>query len=198
MPVYDKWLDFYEDVLCQYREEEILDLGCGNGANTLYLHERGYKVVAADFSKEALGNIEKNIFGVQTMYLDLLKDFWIKDNRYSVIIADLCLHYFDDGTTKKIMREIKRILKDNGVFLARVARMDDYNFGAGEGKEVEHHYYFEGDYTKRFFDEEDVNKYFSIIGDLEYRKTSMVRDEDEYRQEKMLYEIKVLKKKLIV
>ncbi len=194
VPVYDNWLDKYRSILDSFKDEVILDLGCGNGANALYLNERGYKVLAADFSYEALENIKKNIIGVKTMYLNMLTDFLIEDEMYSVVVADLCLHYFDDATTKNIMNEIRRILKKDGVLLARVARVDDYHFGACEGKELEHHFYFEGDYTKRFFDEEDVKKYFSIIGDVEFKKTSMVRDEEEYSKEKMLYEIKVLKK----
>lgn len=193
VPVYDNWLDDYKDILDKYKDSTILDLGCGLGANTLYLKERGYKVVAADFSEEALNSINKNIGDVETININLLNDFPLQDGSYLVVIADLCLHYFDDKTTKNIMKEIKRILKDNGVLLARVARVDDYNFGACEGEEVEHHFYFEGDYTKRFFYEEDVENYFSIVGDVEYKKTSMIRDEEEYSKEKRLFEVKVVK-----
>ncbi len=194
VPVYDNWLDEYKDILERHKDIPILDLGCGLGANTLYLKERGYKVVAADFSEEALKSIRKNIGDVETININLLNDFPLRNGTYFVVIADLCLHYFDDQTTKNIMKEIKRILVDDGVLLARVARVDDYNFGACEGEEVEHHFYFEGDYTKRFFDEEDVKKYFSIVGDVLYEKTSMVRDEEEYSKEKRLFKVKAMKR----
>lgn len=193
VPVYDNWLDDYKDILDKYKDSTILDLGCGLGANTLYLKERNFKVVAADFSEEALNNINDNIGNVKTMNINLLNDFPLQDGSYSIVIADLCLHYFDDKVTKNIMKEIKRILKQDGVLLARVARVDDYNFGACEGEEVEHHFYFEGDYTKRFFDEKDIENYFSIVGKVEYRKTSMIRSEEEYSKEKRLFEVKVVK-----
>jgi len=35
-PTYDKWLEKYDEDL-QIRKSEILDLGCGIGANTAYL-----------------------------------------------------------------------------------------------------------------------------------------------------------------
>ncbi|MBQ7649341.1 MAG: methyltransferase domain-containing protein, partial [Victivallales bacterium] len=38
---------------------KILDLGCGIGANTQYLIERGYHVLSADYSREALKSIER-------------------------------------------------------------------------------------------------------------------------------------------
>ena len=44
----------------------------------------------------------------KTLYLDMMKDFPIEDNSYSLIIADLSLHYFDNATTIHIMNEIKR------------------------------------------------------------------------------------------
>ena len=77
--------------------------------------------------------------------------------------------------------------------LARVASVNDFNFGAGVGEELEKNFYFEGDYTKRFFDLEDVNRYFGIIGTVEAEETSMTRDEEEYLKPKALYKVKVKK-----
>lgn len=93
------------------------------------------------------------------------------------------------------MREIKRILNNNGILLSRVASVNDFNFGAGVGEELERNYYFEGDYTKRFFDFEDINKYFGIIGSVQAEETQMTRNEDEYLKPKILYKVKVEKGK---
>lgn len=193
VPVYDLWLDEYKDILENNKDNEILDLGCGIGADTLYLIERGYNVLSCDFSNEALKSIQNNIPNSKTLYLDMMQKFPVEDNTYSLIIADLSLHYFDNETTMHIMREIKRILKDNGILLSRVASVNDFNFGAGVGEELEKNYYFEGDYTKRFFDFEDVNKYFGLIGSVEAEETQMIRNEDEYSKPKILYKIKVQK-----
>ena len=191
IPAYDLWLDEYKDILEQNKKNTILDLGYGIGADTLYLLERGYDVLSCDFSNAALKSIRDNIPNSKTLYLDMMKDFPIEDNSYSLIIADLSLHYFDNATTIHIMNEIKRIMKQDGTLLARVASVNDFNFGAGVGQELEKNYYFEGDYTKRFFDLEDVNKYFGIIGGVETEETQMTRNEAEYSKPKMLYKIKV-------
>lgn len=193
---YDLWLDEYKNILDENKDNEILDLGCGIGADTLYLLERGYNVLSCDFSVEALKSIENNIPNSKTFYLDMMKKFPIDDKKYSLIIADLSLHYFNNETTIHIMKEIKRILKDGGVLLARVASVNDFNFGAGQGEKQENNCYFEGAYTKRFFDLEDVNKYFSIIGDVEAKESQMTRDEEEYSKPKVLYTIKVEKREL--
>lgn len=195
IPVYDLWLDEYKDILEKNKDNDILDLGCGIGADTLYLIERGYNVLSCDFSKEALKNVEDNIPNSKTMYLNMLEKFPIDNDTYSLIIADLSLQYFNSQDTIHIMNEIKRILKTDGILLARVASVNDFNFGAGVGEELEKNFYFEGDYTKRFFDLEDVNRYFGIIGSVEAEETSMTRDEDEYLKSKILYKVKVMKGK---
>ena len=63
VPVYDLWLDEYKNIL-------MLDLGCGIGADTLYLLERGYNVLSCDFSVEALKSIENNIPNSKKFYLE--------------------------------------------------------------------------------------------------------------------------------
>ena len=191
IPAYDLWLDEYINLFD--KEKEILDLGCGIGADTLYLIERGYKVLSCDFSNEALQSIKDNIPNSKTMYLDMRKTFPFGDNSFSIIVADLSLHYFDNETTIHIMNEIKRILANNGILLARVASTKDVNFGAGIGEQLEKNYYFEGAYTKRFFDLDDINKYFRIIGNIEVKETEMIRNEEEYSKPKKLYVIKGVK-----
>ncbi len=192
-PAYDKWLDKYDEEL-KKRNSEILDLGCGIGANTAYLLERGYTVLSCDISREALKNIEENIPNSKVLYLDMTKKISIPNNSYAIVLADLCLQYFCEEDTFHIVSEIKRILKPDGILLARVARTDDYDYGAGIGEMMEKNYYFEGNYYKRFFDDNDIERFFKDFGKLEYEKTSLIRDEETYQKPKQVYEIKVIKK----
>lgn len=189
IPAYDLRLDKFTDILQKNKNKEILDLGCWIGADTQYLIERGYKVLSCDFANEALKSIEKNIPNSRTLNINMMKKFPIKDETYSLIIADLSLHYFDNKTTTKIMEEIKRILKPNGILLARVATIKDTNFWAGKWEEIEKNFYLVEWYKKRFFNKEDVQKYFWIIWNVKAKETEMTRDEDEYKKIKKLYEI---------
>lgn len=93
--------------------------------------------MSCDFSKEALKNIKETIPNTSGKYLNLLEPFKIKDNTYYLIIPDLSLHYFDNETTIQIMKEIRTILKKDGILLARVASIHDFNFGVGVGEQLE-------------------------------------------------------------
>lgn len=184
-PSYDLWLDKYEDILQKSSDEAIVDLGSGSGGDTLYLNERGYKVIACDYSEEALSIINKHIPEAKTLNVDLTKALPFEDNSIKIIIADLSLHYFNEATTKDILREIKRILKKDGYLIGRVNSLNDVNYGANQGEEVEKHYYLTKDGYKRFFDENDINFFFRNYKIEHCIESSIFK----YGSEKIVYEI---------
>lgn len=186
--VYDNWLDDYKSVLDKCKTP-ALDLGCGTGNDTLYLTERGFKVIACDYSEIALDKIKNTFANVETKLIDISEPLPFNDNSFDLIIADLSLHYFDEKTTKSIMREIKRILNPNGHLLARVNSTADINHGAGQGKKIEENFYFVEGYNKRFFDVSDAERFFSIIGKAEIKEADMLR----YSKPKKVIEVNVEK-----
>jgi hypothetical protein len=57
---YDDWLEDFQTIISNV-DTEIIDLGCGiTGNNTLYLLERGKKVISCDFAEEALKSVSSN------------------------------------------------------------------------------------------------------------------------------------------
>ena len=139
--IYDNWLDDYKQILSKIKTS-VLDLGCGTGNDTLYLVERGFKVIACDYSETALDKIRKELNKIETRLVDISEKLPFGDNCFDLIIADLSLHYFDEKTTKNIMKEIKRVLKPKGHLLARVNSIEDVNHGAGKGKIIEKKFLF--------------------------------------------------------
>ena len=115
-----------------------------------------------------------------------------EDNLTDIIIGDLSLHYFTEQQTFKILDEIKRVLKPNGLLLFRVNSVKDVNYGAGEGKELEPHLYETDDgLYKRFFDAEDIEKFFSSWEKLYMREETLGR----YGSEKILWRVAMQVKK---
>lgn len=185
---YDDWLDKYKDILSKAKTS-ILDLGCGEGNDTLYLKERGYDVISLDYSKAALDIVKNNIKGSKTVLADISKELPFENNSFDIVIADLSLHYFDKNTTKKILSEIKRILTPHGHLLARVNSTDDINYGANQGTKIEEDFYFVSGYNKRFFTPESAEDLFSLIG-----KTTVIESEmTRYTKMKKVIEIMSIK-----
>jgi len=162
----DSWLDAFELTRSNL---PIIDLGCGSGNNIPRLLETGRPVIPCDYSDLAIKNIRKNFPEIKRFEcFDMTEGLPFPDNFTDLIIADLSLHYFSEKVTFQILAEIKRVLKADGTLLFRLNSMNDANYGAGIGEEVEKHYYFTGESSyKRFFDEEDI-RHFWKDWNLEY------------------------------
>ena len=188
-PQYDLWLDKYKEILDVSKNQTIIDLGCGTGGDTLYLKKRGYSVLSVDNSDEALASVKNNILNSETKNLNIAERLPFEDESIQLIIADLSLHYFNDNTTKKIIKELKRVLKAKGHLIIRVNSINDINYGAGEGEEIEKHFYLSKTGFKRFFDEEDISSYF-YEWDIEYLEEDKI---DRYGNDKKAFEVLVKK-----
>lgn len=161
----DDWLENFMDEINNC-DTPIIDLGCGEGNDTLFLINKGKEVIPCDFSQNTINNIVRNFPEInEAKCFDMVNGLPFPENFTDIIIADLSLHYFCKEDTIKIINDIRRVLRKNGVLIFRVNSINDINYGAGKGKEIERHFYELEDGTyKRFFDKEDIESFF---GDYE-------------------------------
>lgn len=192
-PKYDLWLDKYENVLIKSKDTPIIDLGCGFGNDTLYLNERGYEVISCDFSEKALKRLSNFIENLSVKCFDLKDGLPFEDNCAKVVISDLSLHYFTWIDTQKILKEIKRVLMNEGVLLCRVNSTNDINYGVGQGISIEENFYNIDGNLKRFFNEPQLKELFKDW-DIQYIDETEI---NRYKMSKIVWEISIKKIKKI-
>jgi SAM-dependent methyltransferase len=182
----DNWLERFDDIINK-TTLPILDLGCGGGNDTLYLLNKGKPVIPCDQSEKAVQRIKKNFPEItETKCFNMLDGLPFPDDSFEVIIADLCLHYFTERDTTKIISELQRILMPGGYLMLRVNSVNDVNHGAGQGIEVEPHLYeTESGMLKRYFDEVDIRMFFKDHR-IEYLKEETM---SRYKLEKKLFNV---------
>ena len=187
----DDWLVDFNQIISSC-DTPILDLGCGSGNDTLYLIQKGKRVISCDQSANAIENIRNNFPEIyDAKCFDMLDGLPFEDNSFQVVIADLCLHYFREKDTFALLDEIRRILTDEGYLIFRVNSINDKYHGAGEGAEIEHHLYETKDKRfKRFFDEADIRYFFKDF-DIKYLNEETM---GRYEREKILYRCLAKKK----
>jgi len=188
-PKYDLWLDKYDNMLIKSIDVPIIDLGCGFGNNTLYLKERGYEVIACDFSEEALKVLSNLFNNLNVKCFDMQDGLPFENSTARVIISDLSLHYFSWKDTQKILKEISRVLMKDGILLCRFNSINDRNYGAGQGIEIEENFYDIDGNLKRFFSEEQLRELFKDW-DIQYIEESEM---NRYNNIKIAWEIAIKK-----
>ncbi len=100
----------------------VLELGCGNGLfwkATAGRVPAGWKVIASDFSPGMLADAKKNIGdAVADISLEVVdaEHIQYENKSFDSVIANHMLYHIPDRP--KALSEIRRVLKDDGVFYA--------------------------------------------------------------------------------
>lgn len=168
----DNWITEYLDYLP--KTGKILDLGCGIGQYSNYFYNLGYNVSACDISKKAIETLNKNNVHINAKIQDMNKSLEYDDNEFDIVFANLSIHFLSDENTVKLMNEIKRILKPNGIFVGCVNSTKAYEFIKDHVIELEDNFYDSNGRTVRLFDEESFNKYF-----VDYENIMLIENEND-------------------
>ena len=84
----------------------------------------------------------------------------INDNEFDIVFANLSIHFFNEEDTQKLLNEIHRILKPNGLFIGSVNSTSAYEFIKDHVTEIEKNYYASNGRNVRLFDESQFEMYF--------------------------------------
>lgn len=110
-------LEIYEISNSLPKSAKILDAGCGDGRNALYMAEKGFSVDAFDISA---GGIEKLTLLARQKGIEV--NAWVQDlaeyvfkDRYDLIISHGVLHLVARDTWTRFIRDMRSHTRINGV-----------------------------------------------------------------------------------
>jgi len=135
----------------------VLELGTGQGQDSIYFRSRGYSVISTDREVGIIERADSNAHeflggsygAMRFQLLDLSREFNLRDTSIDIAYAHLSLHYFDTQTTEQIFAEIYRVLKPGGILAFLVNSVNDPEYNTGTKLEAD---YFETEgTTKRYF-----------------------------------------------
>ena len=169
----DLWIDEYKNYFNS--KGKCLDLGCGIGQFSKQLIKYGYDVVSVDISDIALNKVKD--FNKNVIKLDMRERLPFLDSEFDLVFANLSIHYFSDKDTKKLLLEIKRILKDNGLFIGSVNGIQGLQVIQNEAQEIEYHFYEYKNTLKRLFDVNDIKKYLADFNIIKIDEKETIRYE---------------------
>ena len=114
---YTVTMKYIDEVLKNYENPKILDLGAGCGAYSIPLSEY-YDVTALELVKHNLKVIEKNSKNIKLIHGNATNLSMLNDNTYDVILIFGPMYHLISKEEKiKCLMEAKRVLKTNGTIL---------------------------------------------------------------------------------
>ena len=154
--------DFYSFLKLKKVKGNLLDLGCGNGRNTVFFEKKGFNVLGIDFAPSAVKVCKEYAKSKNSkanfVSGDVLK-YPFKKNYFDVIVDCGCLHHIRKQYWTKYKNNLLKSIKEKGYFYLH--GISD----CAENKKLPKHPYKRkwvvknGHYTS-FFSKKDIQDFF--------------------------------------
>lgn len=114
---------------------KVLDLGCGNGRNSLYLANKGFDVTAWDKNPNSLSNLQRirEAEGLNNLHIDRVDlNNLTFDGEYDFILSTVVMMFLEAKTIPGLIANMQRCTKPGGHNLI-VAAMDTADYPCNVG-----------------------------------------------------------------
>ena len=183
----DFWLEpceesyYYAEKWRREGRRSVLDLGCGLGRHSVLFARYGFKVTAADISDEALGYLKKNSRenGIEmTCRKADMEQLPFPDCGFDCVFAMHSAGHTDSEGIKRVMAEIKRVLKPDGTVFMTLCSKDSETFTRSDLPKVDDNTVLKNEAPEQgvphfFADREDIKRLFA---DFELVKVRHIDD----------------------
>jgi tellurite methyltransferase len=151
---------------------EALDLGCGEGRNSLLLAHYGYHVHAIDSSSQGIQKLEKyaHSLGLDTIESAVadVRTVQLAANFYNAIVAVTILDHIAEEEGKKVAKAIINTLKPGGFVFIEAFTIHDPSANAAK---KEHEMISEtASFVQHYFDENELAAWFFTLETLKYEE----------------------------
>ncbi len=151
----------------------LLELGCGNGRDSIFFASKGLNVTAIDSSDKAIEMLQNmdipgNIFFVCD---DFVTAAALYTGQYEYCYSRFSLHAINEQQESEVIENVYNVLKDGGSFFVEVRSVNDELYGKGEqvGRNAFH---YQGHF-RRFVEKSELeNKMKSAGFVVEYSEES--------------------------
>jgi ubiquinone/menaquinone biosynthesis C-methylase UbiE len=101
-------------------EGKVLDFGCGNGRLVDFLKETNLEYVGVDASEKLIEIAKREYPKESFLQIENEKALPFKDAEFDMVFSIAVFHHFTPKMTDNALREIKRVLKKDGILILTI------------------------------------------------------------------------------
>ena len=114
-------------------DDEVLDAGCGSGANIALLHDKVKRIVGIDYSRGAVARCAKRIMAGQIMNVEVVQgevtSIPVADKSMDKVLCLSVLQYLTDDQVRQSLAEFSRVLRPGGTVILHVKNIASLHLG---------------------------------------------------------------------
>lgn len=143
----------------------VMELGCGNGRDSLYFLSQGHNVIAIDGSDAAidmLNEVTKNNEDALFVCDDFVKCHALYQMQYDCVYSRFTLHAITEEQENELLSNAKIALSSGGILCIEARTIHDEIYG--EGIKVAHNAYEYNKHFRRFIDVDEFREKLEELG----------------------------------
>ena len=180
----DYWNQYYHNKVCSTQPspfaqyvatlvepgKTLVDLGCGNGRDSLYFASLGLKVVAIDLSPTAIEMLQaRQVPNARFLCGDFITNPAHTPGCYDYAYSRFTIHAINPKQETMLLQSMYQALRPGGKFLIEVRSIHDPLYG--KGQPVERNAFFYDNHYRRFIVLDELTKSLEQCGyRVEYAK----------------------------
>lgn len=105
-------LDYFDEFLSNCKNK-ILDLGCGMGHYSNYVHNKGFNVTGIDFAKGMIETAKKNYKGIEFIEADICDLSILGQKKYDGIVMAYIIQYLSKEEAENLFVNLNKYLEQD-------------------------------------------------------------------------------------
>lgn len=156
------------------KSSNLLELGCGNGRDSIYFHHLGMNITAIDASDKVIDILKENYKEKNICFIcdDFVCSTVIFAGQYDYVYSRFSLHAINEEQETEVINNVYKVLKNKGKFFVEVRSIHDDLYGKGK-KIGENTYIYDGHFRRFVKKEELLRKMTSIGFQIEYAEENI-------------------------
>ena len=151
--------DFAKTIIEENNISTLLELGCGQGRDSLFFANFVSNVTSVDISENAINFVkktknERNLTNLDLFVHDIKKPLNFLDKSFDMVYSNLALQFFDINQLKEIFSNISEIMSNDSFFIFSTKKPGDKYFNFG--KKISENSFQYKDITRYFFEKSEI------------------------------------------